>query len=160
MKSTEKRYLVAVDVGSMVTFGGANGSPQIRPLLIAAAMAQLIAKTESQFTVASYSQAVTPICLTSEMTIQEVVKSLAEVTRQVQTLLAYLQYIGGNNKTTVVCSWKYSIYEHLVVAYFYHFLLRTILYCGSVHYKVRSSIRVKLKLTSQVSYLIKVREPS
>ena len=72
-----------MDISSNMTYGIVNGSPQVRPLLVAAAMAMITARTEETYQLVAFSQTIAPVRLSAQMQTQEVCKALAELTRQV-----------------------------------------------------------------------------
>ena len=77
------RYMIAVDINGTTSKSSVLRSPQLKPMLATAAMAMLVARTETQSQLVGYSQTIAPARLSAQMQMAEVVHSLTEVTRKV-----------------------------------------------------------------------------
>ena len=65
-----------------MTYGEVNGSPAVKPLVAAAAMAMLAARTEDNYQLVAYGAQIAPVRLSATMTLSEVCAALAEVNNE------------------------------------------------------------------------------
>ena len=80
VEATGKHYLLCVDVSRSMDFGSLHGTSQLVPVVAAVSMVMVIARTEPHYSMVAFSSSgLTPVNITSNMTIEEVCKTFSEV---------------------------------------------------------------------------------
>ncbi|XP_046844083.1 60 kDa SS-A/Ro ribonucleoprotein-like [Xenia sp. Carnegie-2017] len=74
VESTKKRYMLALDVSPSMSYTGCLGTPCLTPLVAAAAMSMVTARTESEHQFVAFSDKIVPLMISSDMTLDEVIQ--------------------------------------------------------------------------------------
>ena len=87
MESTNKRYLLAIDVSGSMSWGGCAGASSITPRVASAAMAMVTARTEPNYYFVGFSHNLVPLNLGDEMQLDEVIETI----EQASSLALYIR---------------------------------------------------------------------
>ena len=79
IESTDKRYLLAVDVSASMQYGEVNGADSITPSVAMSAMALLTVRTERTCDVVGFSNEMTRVPVNKRMNLEEVQHAISEV---------------------------------------------------------------------------------
>jgi hypothetical protein len=76
---TGKSFLLAVDISGSMQYGSVHGTPQLKPMQVAATLLMSIAHSEQQYTMLVFSDPIKTAPLNKDKSLQELCHSLGEV---------------------------------------------------------------------------------
>ncbi|XP_046844082.1 60 kDa SS-A/Ro ribonucleoprotein-like [Xenia sp. Carnegie-2017] len=74
VEPTNKRYMLALNVGESMSYTGCAGTPCLTPRVAAAAMSMVTARTESKHQFVAFSHKIVPLMISSDLTLNEVLQ--------------------------------------------------------------------------------------
>jgi len=79
IEKTDKGYMVAIDAGQSMQYGGVLGCELITPLIASAAMAMLFVQSEPNYQVVAMSSAVEPLDVRCASSLTDICTAVSEV---------------------------------------------------------------------------------